>query len=136
MARQIRQLKTEKNLSDKNLDAVFAAELERLARANELPTGLTAEDFKKWYRSKMGKNLILQDINSETVAPVVSEHMTWLNRISAAIGKIRDENIVEEISQQLNSNDVVMIVFGGSHFMTQQRALKQMLGAPKITKLH
>lgn len=134
VARQIRQLRVEKNLNETNFVQVINATLTDFADNMSLPKNLNVEMFLDWFKRKMHSPFVLSEIDSETTAPTVGPNMTFLNQMSAEIAKIRDENITKVISQSLNQYARVLVVYGGSHFMTQREALVDMLGKPKIIK--
>lgn len=134
VARQIKQLCVEKNLSQANLVQVINATLADFADNKSLPRNLNAGMFLDWFARKMHSSFVLSEIDSETTAPTVGPNMTFLNQISAEIAKIRDENITRVITQSLNQYARVLVVYGGSHFMTQREVLVDMLGQPKIIK--
>ncbi len=134
VARQMRQLRVEKNLSQENLAPVINETLSDFAEHLSMPKNLNAEMFFDWFQKKMHKPFVLSEIDSETTAPTIGPNMTFLNQISAEIDKIRDESITRVIAQALNDYARVLVVYGGSHFMTQREVLIDMLGQPEIIK--
>lgn len=134
LVRQVRQLVVEKGLNTRNFESVVNDALADFAINDELPPKLTAKMFLAWYEEKMHKPFVLAEINSETTAPTFFPQMTYLNQISAEIEKIRDRHILKTIANELNSHRNVLVIYGGSHFLTQYDALVDMMGIPTIMR--
>ena len=126
LVRQIRELINEKSLNELNFDLVANNYLQEKAKYAGLPAELNAHGFKKWYEEKMHKPFILSDIDSETTAPLVEPDASYLHRISAKIGLIRDQNLAQSIAEMLNKHQRVMVVYGHSHLLVQLDLLKNM----------
>lgn len=125
----------ERNLRAENFDEIANEFLDKIAKQNQFPKTLTAQAFREWCLQKMGKPFLLLDVGSALTAPKVGKNMTYLNRISAIVGKVRDRSIVSAISNELNQANRVLIIYGGSHFMTQSLAIEDLLGRAVVEKL-
>jgi hypothetical protein len=69
VARQMRQLRVEKNLSQENLAPVINQTLSDFAEHLSMPKNLNVEMFFDWFQKKMHKPFVLSEIDSETTAP-------------------------------------------------------------------
>lgn len=87
------------------------------------------EFYRKWYQAKMNKPFHARDVKDENLAPL-PEGSVFTQRISAVIGRIRNEHIVRVTEEMLNLYSRVLVVYGSSHYPMQQLALESMLGKP------
>jgi hypothetical protein len=55
---------------------------------------------------------------------------SWLNEISAAVNRVRDQYIVAVISSLVARGERVFAVIGSSHVVMQEPALRQVMAAP------
>lgn len=133
-ARQISQLVIEKDLRQNNFDQIANETIMAFANKLNIAENMTSAMFKSWYQEKMKEPFVLSKFDSEMVAPTVGLNMRFLNKISAAVGRIRDKYIVNVVANQLNQNQKVLIIYGGSHLLTEFDALVDMLGSPKIIR--
>lgn len=96
------------------------------------PCDMTYTQFLSWYQEKMGKTFDFHAITTEYTAPYDDEKSTWLQRMSAQIGKIRDRTLLRVIEKQLQLYDKVMVVYGWSHFMTLRHVFEKTMGLPVV----
>lgn len=82
--------------------------------------------FLAWYRKKMGKEPDLAPRDYEGIAPLADGDP--IQRLSAAIDRVRNQVMVEQIARMLNAHDRVLVVLGASHLPVQREALEAMLG--------
>lgn len=48
-------------------------------------------------------------------------------------GEIRDQNILQLITDNLNQGKRVMVVYGGGHYIAEKEVLDKMLGQVKLS---
>lgn len=131
--RQVPQLKMERRLKAERLHELFDEYLvnqgQKLGAA--FPDGLTFERFKKWYLEKNGKPFALP-IEREEVSPKLQGKL-FTQRISGVVDIVRNRFMVELLARLLNDRKNVLIVFGGSHFLSHWEALEEALGEATIS---
>lgn len=94
--------------------------------ANKEPS---LEFFHKWFQTKMNKPFRAREVSADMVAPIAGGvHFT--QRISAVVGRLRNQHILRVTEEMLNKYPRVLVVYGHSHFPMQQLALESMLGKP------
>jgi hypothetical protein len=74
------------------------------------------------------------DVVNDDPAPHGGGDATYVQRISHQVGLARDRVIVKRIEEMMNKYDRVLIVYGGSHYLLQEDALKDALGEPTFFK--
>jgi hypothetical protein len=131
MVRQIPQMKRRNEFNSKT----FPTDCQRFLNHYRERVGLTAkfdyDDFKQWYQVHMKTPVDFLDIENDDTAPHGGQDATYVQRILHLVGLARDRVIVQRIEEMLNQHDRVLIVYGGSHFLLQERALKDALGEPE-----
>lgn len=116
--------------ADPALDALVITELAR----NHERLGLQATAlsdppaWRAWYEATNGKPLD-GSFQLEEVGPLADGRYAT-NRIGAAIGRARDEFLLDRIAYHLNLDEDVIVVFGQSHYVMLQPALDEMLRPP------
>jgi len=68
------------------------------------------------------------DISNDDAAPHGGSNATYVQKISNKVCLIRDRAIVQTIERMLASYSRVLVVYGGSHLITQEPALESLLG--------
>ncbi|MBI3547643.1 MAG: hypothetical protein HY078_01190 [Elusimicrobia bacterium] len=130
--RQIPQLQRERAFESKSFEQVYPELMSRWSKRYEVTSEQlpSLARLNAWHREKTGAAFDLSTYtkDSEAVAPLAGG--TYVQRLSAEIGMIRDRFIVREIARALNDYDTVLVVFGHSHLATQRRALEAMMGPP------
>ncbi|MEZ0224812.1 MAG: hypothetical protein ACAH83_09685 [Alphaproteobacteria bacterium] len=121
-------------------DANADARIERTAqnRINEFglkDVTFKADDFRRWYRDRMGKDFSLAGAAADDGAPSSRADANFMQKIMAAADKVREPHIVQVIEEQLSQHDKVLVVYGSGHAIKQEPALESMLGKPKHLKM-
>jgi len=126
--RQLPQLRREGALESNGLDASFHTLIEAMEqRAGLEGTAFSLDRFRDWYQRKQGKPFDAATLDDEEPAPIGSGRY-FTQRISSVVGIVRDRFIVQRISALLASDKDLLVVYGGSHFVTQRPAFEVLLG--------
>ena len=91
---------------------------------------------------RLGEQILGRKIDVENVVapadiidpipwPEMKDTQTVLNRINETTGQFRDRKIVMAIAEALKSHDKVFVVYGSSHAVMQEPALRALLGTFK-----
>ena len=59
-----------------------------------------------------------------------------MQRVSAAVNRIRDQAAVLSVEAALPQHRRILLVMGSSHLLTQWPALQALLGEARFDKLH
>lgn len=115
---------------DSRTTRLIEAELEHNRARLQAPADVLPNytSWAQWYERTNGKTFGAS-FQLEETAPLADGGYTS-NKISEAIGRIRDEFLLELIARHLSSRERVLVVFGASHLMLLRTALSSMLGAP------
>lgn len=95
--------------------------------------GFTYDDFLKWYAERNGKAFDAAAFEEDEVAPK-GKGALYTQRLSAAVNLVRNRFTVRLMGELLGRHRTVVIVYGGSHFLMERRALERTLGKPRISK--
>jgi len=134
--RQIPQFRRGKSLESKSAQKIFEEYLRSARHSLQLPSDhrFSYLEFVKWYKENNKKKFTLKsfhDFDGEEVAPL--EHGKFATqKISHAVGMVRDKYVVSLVAELVNKYNNVMIVFGRSHLPVQRKALEAMFGAPVL----
>lgn len=98
------------------------------------------EDFDYSYENaiKIGEQIVGRKIDVENESSAIDiidpipwedkkENQTALNRISEVSSAFRDRNVVNKIAEALKTHDRVFVVYGSSHAVMQEPALRKLL---------
>lgn len=121
----IKRQSTGKDL-DLELESIISQRKKTLAIEN--PFGLN--DFKLWYSNHMPNSKKYSELDANDTGPRGGKDATFIQAISYKIDKIRDRTIVQRIADMLNKFNKVLVVYGGSHLLSEEPALIEMLGEP------
>lgn len=135
MVRQIPQIKRQEQFNAKNFDQTLENQLSRFRRKLNFTGKFGPEEFKTWYSKHMTQPKNYLDIENDDPAPHGGKDATYVQKISNRVTWLRDATTVETIESMLNRFDVVLIIYGGSHLITQEPALIEGLGQPEYFKL-
>lgn len=115
---------------DSRTQQLIAAELERSRSRLQAPAEVLSSypSWAQWYEHTNGKPFGASFALEETGPLADGRYAT--NRLSEAIGRVRDEFLLEIIERHLNARENVLVVFGQSHLMVLRSALSSMLGPP------
>lgn len=125
------ELRREGSLGRGNFETSYIRLAERLGTRLGFGPGHepSLEFFHKWYQAKMGRPFRVRDIGPDMLAPVAGGEI-FTQRISAVVGRMRNEHIVKVTEEMLNRYGRVLVVYAAPHFLMQQPALESMLGKP------
>lgn len=87
-------------------------------------------DLRSWYKTRTGHELTV-DISAEDVAPK-SDSALFLQKISAAVGDVRDRFTLNVLQKTLNKYKRVAVVYGSGHFVTLRKSLDKAFGRPSF----
>lgn len=91
----------------------------------------TLDSFEKWYLAKTGNKFSPSKIKPEDLAPYENGNV-FTQKISSAVCKVRDQFVLTKIDESLKTYDTLLVIFGGSHWSTQKKALENALGGPRF----
>jgi hypothetical protein len=134
MVRQIPQMKRRNTFSKESFPRECERFLEHYRKRIGMREKFDCGDFKAWYGKNMHKPKNYLDIENNDPAPHGGTDATYVQRISHQVGLARDRVIVKKIENMLNLYDRVLVVYGGSHYLLQEHALKDSLGEPIFYK--
>ena len=120
-------------------DAGVAALVENQARSTQHDIGIddaafTFDDFRAWYRDRMGSAFSLEHLAATDVSPSDAPDANILQKIMSAADNVRDPHILKTIAQQLETHAKVLVVYGSAHLGKQQPVLQKMLGPAQHSK--
>ncbi|MCT4574827.1 MAG: hypothetical protein OIF36_03260 [Alphaproteobacteria bacterium] len=82
---------------------------------------ISFDKFKNWFKSKYKKDLSYDNYKSNMTAPFDRDE---ISTISGDLTKIRDKKVLDEIEDIFISEDVVLVVYGMSHYDTLEHSIK------------
>ncbi|MEW6074085.1 MAG: hypothetical protein AB1726_16000 [Planctomycetota bacterium] len=132
VVRQIPQWKRTGEDRRRSFADLYAEVLDHQARAYELDRATLPdpEGFAAWYAEKNGRPFEYGAITPQESAPIAGEDALYTNRISAAVGLVRDSHLANLLADLLNRHDRVLVVYGAGHHAQQADVLQAMLGLP------
>ncbi len=131
-ARQVPQLIRDGTLKTTSIEESYEKfmkkEMQELkVKSQKIPSYAS---FLDWYMRKNATQFSVQSMTSEVVAPLC-EGTLFTQKLSGLIGVNRDRFIVKTIAEVLNRYNKVLVVYGGSHWVTQSGVFKDWFGSPK-----
>lgn len=94
--------------------------------AGERPT---FEEFKAWYDTHNDKpERKFADFSQNDTGPMNTADASYFNRLSYAMGQIRDKNIVATIGDAIAKHKKVLVVYGSYHLFVAQPVFEKMFG--------
>jgi hypothetical protein len=135
LVRQIPQFKRHQDFDLKRFPEKAERTLQNFRRQLSTDEKFEFSDFKSWYSLHMSKPTDFTQVETDDSAPNGDNNATYVQKISNRVGLIRDRNIIRTIESMLNKFDRVMVVYGGSHLLTQEKALIEAMGIPKYSKI-
>jgi hypothetical protein len=128
LVRNIPQLKRNRNFSEKT----FPAEAQKILKWSrfklQTEVKFDLEEFSAWYAKYMANPKSYLDIENNDPAPDGGPNATYIQKISHTVGIVRDRAVVKTVERILNQYDRVLVVYGASHFLTQEPVFTKMLG--------
>ncbi len=134
LVRQIPQFKRQNNFSMSSFSKQVDHYLKSFRRDLGVDLQFGFSEFRNWYSLRMPKPRDFLDIENDDTAPDAGPGATYIQRISHTVSLSRDRAVVKTIERMLNRYDRVLVVYGGSHLITEEPALKAMLGSPLYAK--
>ena len=128
VVRQIPQWILERESVEGLLERKVPPFLEHYCKALKSLSCPTLTDIKRWYVSTTGRELSAQ-VSSEETAPYADGNLKT-QKISSAVGAIRDRYTLALIETMLHKYKRVAVVYGGSHYVTLKKSLDSGLGSP------
>jgi hypothetical protein len=113
----------------KDIEKDFAAFMGQQNKKLKANVSLEYSHFLSWYKVKNKEDFKVTRIDSEKTAPV-SDGTYFTQKLSAVVGMARDQHMVRLMEQELKDKELVFVVVGGSHWMTQKAALESFAGFP------
>lgn len=135
MIREIPQLKRQGHFDGKNFEAILEKHLSNIRTQLGFSGKFGPDEFAVWYAKNMRAPKDFRDIGNADAAPHGGKNASYVQKISNRVTWLRDVRIVETIENMLNRFDVVLVVYGGSHLITQQPTLIESLGQPRYFKI-
>lgn len=127
LVRQIPQYRRQGDFDRKN----FADRAEKQLRGFQYQLGTDLKfgfkEFDAWYSKHMTTPKSYLDITNNDPAPHGGPDATYVQKISNKVGVIRDRAIVKTIERMLGTYSRVLVVYGGSHLITQEHAIESMM---------
>lgn len=133
LVRQIPEFRRQKKLSSQN-KILFAEFLKTWSRILNVSPEPSFDKFLGWYKEKNGHEFKTEEIGTEIPAPYKDGRL-FTQRISSIVDRIRNEFIVNQIENSVQTNNNVLVIFGSSHWVTQKLALEDFMGSPQIISL-
>ena len=91
------------------------------------------KNFMRWFNEKTGENFSLQKhLNGRITTPI--REGTFLQRLSADTGVVRDIKIIDTIAKYLTKYNRVLLIYGAGHLCMQEDVLRDMLDNPSEVK--
>jgi hypothetical protein len=88
-------------------------------------TGLTLSELHSWYHERLGRELDLDRLTAEDLAPISGENTTYLNRLSVEVGAARNLHLARLIESSINRYQNVLIVYGAGHLVSGRSMLNE-----------
>ena len=128
LVRQIPQYRRQGDFDRKK----FADQAEKQLRGFQFQIGTDLKfgfkEFDAWYSKHMTKPKSYLDITNNDHAPHGGPDATYVQKISNRVGVIRDRAIVKTIEHMLGTYSRILVVYGGSHLITQEPAIESRMG--------
>lgn len=126
---QVFQFRESHPASEIDAKDLFEKFINRKSAALGLKAVSTLANFNSWYSSKMGESFFPKMFPPEDLAPY-EDGKRFTQRVSSIVCRIRDQFVLAKIDEALADYDSVLVIYGGSHWSTQKKALERALGAP------
>jgi len=134
LVRQIPQLRRQASFDPKTFPGVADAHLLRFQEQIGTKLAFDYVAFTAWYAKHMTDPKSVLDVTNDTPAPHGGPDATYVQKISNQVGVIRDRSVVERIGAMFAKYDRVLVVYGGSHLITQEPAFLP-LGTPSYFRV-
>jgi len=99
----------------------------------EWSSSLNFADFKNWYYENMGRSFSPGGIEAEELAPY-ENGKALTQRLSSSVNRARDQFVLTKIDEAIEHCNSVLVVFGGSHWSMQKKALEAAFGPPHFER--
>jgi len=136
VVRQIPQLKRHGGQNE----ATFQKQVNRWLKGFKRKMGIKSyfdyKEFLTWYADHVEYPEKVLDLTSDDSAPHGGKDATYIQKISNIVSYVRDQQIVSVIERMLKEHDRVLVVYGGSHLITQEPTLNRAMGKPEYIKVY
>lgn len=132
--RQIPQLKRQGEWQEAKKKVIVQDYLERYSTELKIERAYRFHEFDQWYRAHRIGLKNWNEVTASDCAPHGEGDATYVQKISHQIGIIRDQILSQRIDWALARFDKVLVVFGGSHYVTLRPALVEAMGEPREVK--
>jgi 6-pyruvoyl-tetrahydropterin synthase len=88
----------------------------------------TSEEVMKWYKTKLGHELV-PEVSNEEVAPY-SDGTLYTQKISSDVGYLRDHFTLNLIQEALRKHKRVAVIYGAGHYLTLRKSFDEAFGDP------
>lgn len=129
--RQVPQWKKAGTLNISAIKQTYKNFATGVAQKINVATVPTYMDFLKWYKQKNKEDFTIDNVDSEKSAPYY-QGVYFTQKLSSVVGRVRDRHMVQVIENELKTKERVFVLVGGSHWMTQKRALEALSGYPSF----
>ncbi len=136
LIRKIPQLIRQGTFSKKTFPKLASELIEKFKTKIGAESNFDFEQFKSWYAQKMPSPKSFYDIKNNDAAPHGGANATYSQKISNKITLIRDQNLVETITEMFSQFDRVLVVYGSSHLVDIEPALKTEFSQIEYKKLY
>ena len=128
---QVFQNKCNSSLTEDQIESFFQSNISKYKEyLDYLPE---YSDFLSWYMENNHETFCFGSLTDSVPAPYQDGNLLT-QRISSAVCIARDQFIVSVINDIFNKFSKVVVIFGGSHWSTQKKALENAYGKPKVYK--
>jgi len=136
LLRKIPQWKRQKNFKKAEVESLAKEQFDRYRKRIDPNFAFTFEEFKSWYSGRMSTPKDYTDFANNDPAPHGGLNATYVQKISNRVTYARDVTLLTRINESLAKHDRVLVVYGGSHFISIEPALTKAMGPPMIKKLY
>jgi hypothetical protein len=135
IVRAIPQWKRQGTFKTNIESAKFEEQIQRFRHRLSISSDFSFSDFEKWYKDRMKTSASYRSIATNDTAPHGGEDATFIQLLSHELGLVRDYSVVLRTAEALNEFNTVLVVYGGSHYITQEDALNDLMdGKAKILR--
>ena len=135
ITRQIPQLIRQNKFSQVTFPDIASEIIHRYKEKLNLKGHFDFDGFTKWYRKNMPYPKSFYDLKNNDLAPHGGKEGTNIQKIANKITYIRDQNVVNVISELFSQFDRVLVVYGASHLLNQEPVFKEEFDSVKYVKL-
>ncbi|MCC6137186.1 MAG: hypothetical protein IT287_01020 [Bdellovibrionaceae bacterium] len=102
-----------------------------ISKKIEVSDAPTYAELLNWYKLKNKEDLDIRSVDLEKLAPL-GDGVHFTQKLSFAVSRIRDRHMVQVIESELKVRKHILVLAGGTHWMTQKLALEAIAGYPSF----